>query len=231
MIQLEHGKQNSPDFTSLQHPFSFRHLFLLPRLWLAFWKRKYGSDIRICRSAGNFVFAGYIIPKKTANPLRFEKDIFFGLMVGLLWTLEIGLNNLIMPPLPARDFYDNVFWAVIAAAILVYAGYRSFQTNLKDGVLAGFSSGLGSGAVACATALLFIVFGMRQLLSDPLNIIEWSKRGAASNTPDMSVYFAYQTLAGAILHLLILVLIMGLFLGIVGGIIGKSLRYLVKSFK
>lgn len=169
--------------------------------------------------------------KKTANPLRFEKDIFFGLMVGLLWTLEIGLNNLIIPPLPARDFYDNVFWAVIAAAILVYAGYRSFQTNLKDGVLAGFSSGLGSGAVACATALLFIVFGMRQLLSDPLNLIEWSKRGAASNTPDMSVYFAYQTLAGAILHLLILGLIMGLFLGIVGGIIGKSLRYLVKSFK
>ena len=39
--------------------------------------------------------------------------------------------------------------------------------------------------------------------------------------PDMASYFAYQTFAGAIMHLIILGIIMGLLLGILGGLTGK----------
>jgi hypothetical protein len=44
----------------------------------------------------------------------------------------------------------------------------------------------------------------------------------------MVVYFAYQTLAGAVLHLVVLGIIMGLLLGGVGGVLGRALRIVVK---
>ena len=45
----------------------------------------------------------------------------------------------------------------------------------------------------------------------------------------MKVYFAYQTFAGTLMHLIILGTIMGLILGLLGGIIGKSMSYLKKE--
>jgi len=67
---------------------------------------------------------------------------------------------------------------------------------------------------------------MKYLLIDPLNIKEWTDIKAAENSPGMDVYFAYQTFAGGIMHLIILGAIMGLLLGTVGGFLGKTLLYL-----
>lgn len=44
---------------------------------------------------------------------------------------------------------------------------------------------------------------MPLILSDPLNIKEWSDVKATTHFPSMSVYFAYQSFAGAIMHLVI----------------------------
>lgn len=89
------------------------------------------------------------------------------------------------------------------------------------GVKAGFLSGFSSGAVACLTALLLISFGMSLILKDPLNIREWTDMKNTRQYPSIAVYFAYQTLAGAMLHLIILGAVMGLLLGIIGGLAGK----------
>ena len=68
--------------------------------------------------------------------------------------------------------------------------------------------------------LAVVVFGMPWLLQDPLNLAEWSVRQA--NTPaTMAAYFAYETFAGAFLHLIVLGIIMGALLGIVGGVGGR----------
>jgi hypothetical protein len=61
-------------------------------------------------------------------------------------------------------------------------------------------------------------------LRDPLNRQRWAIRGPASGEPDMASYFAYQTLAAALLHLRVLGLVMGLLVGLVGGLLG-SLRH------
>ena len=45
----------------------------------------------------------------------------------------------------------------------------------------------------------------------------------------MNVYFAYQTFAGGIMHLVILGAIMGLLLGIIGGFTGRTLHYFKKQ--
>ncbi len=45
----------------------------------------------------------------------------------------------------------------------------------------------------------------------------------------MATYFAYQTLAGALLHLVVLGAILGLILGLVGGALGKLGNFIGKK--
>ncbi|MEI7661681.1 MAG: hypothetical protein WCK34_05780 [Bacteroidota bacterium] len=146
-----------------------------------------------------------------------------------MWTVEIGINNILRPGLPLRDIVDNVFWASIALFILMTAIYYTRKTGkISQGIISGFWSGLSSGAVACLTALILIVFGMNLILADPLNIREWSDVKANTDFPGMAVYFAFQTLAGAIMHLVILGAVMGLILGLIGGLTGKALNMVIK---
>ncbi len=44
---------------------------------------------------------------------------------------------------------------------------------------------------------------MPLILKDQLNIKEWADLKEATHYPSMAVYFAYQTLAGAMLHLIV----------------------------
>jgi hypothetical protein len=151
------------------------------------------------------------------------KNVTVGLWIGLLWTIEIGINNIIHPGLPLRDIVDNIFWAVIAILILIFTTFEAFHTKkIFAGIISGFWIGLASGTIACLTALILIVFGMSYILNDPLNLKEWSDVAKSAHFPNMVVYFAYQTLTGAIMHFVILGAIMGLILGAFGGIIGKN---------
>lgn len=142
--------------------------------------------------------------------------------MGLLWAVEIGINNLVAPPLPERDIIDNLFWAAIAILIFLgslTAAYRA--RRFRSGAIFGFWSGLVSGAVACSMALAVIVFGMRFLQRDPLNLAEWAARSTSEVAPSMAAYFAFQTLAGALMHLVVLGMGMGVLLGVVGGAVGR----------
>lgn len=166
----------------------------------------------------------WILRDKIINDLQ-KRNVALGLGFGVLWTLEIIINNLIRPGLPLRDNIDNIFWVIIALLILITAIREAYMTNkFLNGVKSGFWSGIASGAVACLTALVFVVFGMKYLLMDPVNIKEWTDIQATEKSPGMDVYFAYQTFAGAVMHLFILGFIMGLLLGIIGGFIGKTLH-------
>ena len=151
------------------------------------------------------------------------RAIRVGLVLGLLWLAEISINNFLAPPLPARDIVDDVFWAAISIAILVLAARAAHRTGrLKAGVEAGVWSGLASGLVACLTALSMVVFGMSFVTADPLNVAEWAAREASAKAPSMEAYFAFETFAGGLMHLVLLGLIMGVVLGAVGGALGKG---------
>ena len=161
-----------------------------------------------------------------------NKNISLGLAIGILWTIEIGTNNLLHPKLPLRDIIDDLFWAVIALFILIFASVEAYKRQkIVAGIFSGFWTGTSSGALACLTALVVIVFGMHFILSDPLNIQEWSDTSKNLHYPNMQVFFAYQTFAGAILHLIILGTVMGLILGVVGGLIGKGTSLLVSKMR
>ena len=158
-----------------------------------------------------------------------ERNVALGIGIGFLWTIEICINNLIQPGLPLRDNIDDIFWVIIALLILIIAIRETYLTNrLQSGLKSGFWNGISSGAIACLTALIFIVFGMKYLLIDPINLKEWSGLNINEKSAGPDVYFAYQTFAGAIMHLVILGVIMGLFLGTIGGLIGKTLQILKK---
>lgn len=155
-----------------------------------------------------------------------ERGERIGLCIGLLWTAEIGMNNVLTPGLPLRDILDNAFWALVALLILGWSIYAAYSTHrFKAGVVVGLRMGLASGAIASLTALVLVVFGMDLLIHDPLNVAEWAAQGAASGEPSMQVYFAYETLAGAMLHLVVLGVVMGGLLGVLGGAAGAGARW------
>jgi hypothetical protein len=194
-----------------------------------------GSEAFGCLASIILMTAGllilWIFRDKIINDLQ-KRNVALGLGFGLLWTLEISINNLIRPGLPLRDNIDNLFWAIIAILILTVAIRDAFKTNkFLNGVKSGFWSGVGSGAVACLTALIFVVFGMKYILMDPLNLKEWTDIKSTENSPGIDVFFAYQTVAGAIMHLFILGALMGLLLGIIGGILGLTLNNWIQMQK
>jgi hypothetical protein len=159
-----------------------------------------------------------------------KTNIIFGLSVGLLWTIEISINNFIQPGLSNRDIIDNVFWGIISLILLIkIIGDAYHSGKIISGIKTGLWTGFSSGLVACMTALLLIVFYIKFIIKDPLNVKEWRDMRGVSYSKDMAVYFAYQTYAGAILHLYILGLLFGLIFGILGGFIGKGLRLLKKT--
>jgi len=85
------------------------------------------------------------------------------------------MNNLIMPGLPARDIHDDIFWVIIASAIFITALVPGYTTKkITSGIVSGLWTGFASGSIACLKALIFIIFGMNRLLSDPLSIAEWT---------------------------------------------------------
>lgn len=153
-----------------------------------------------------------------------QRNVSIGLLIGILWTIEISINNFLQPDLPLRDNIDNIFFTIIAILIFINAVRDAYNTNaFYEGLKSGFWSGFASGAIACLTALIIIVFGMKYILHDPLNMKEWADVSSKVNYPGMEVYFAYQTFAGAIMHLFILGALMGIMLGVTGGLTGKLL--------
>jgi hypothetical protein len=131
-------------------------------------------------------------------------------VLGLLWVIEIGINNFLAPPLPTRDIVDDIFWGVIAFSILSLALWQTYRVNsLIQGIRAGFWSGLTSGVLASSMALGVVVFGIAFIIRDPLNIQEWAMRGSSSGAPTMAAYFGYETLMGAFGHLVVLGIVMG----------------------
>lgn len=165
-----------------------------------------------------------LLIRKFKNKLSNEskKNLTIGVYFGLLWTAEISMNNIIQPGLPLRDYLDNIFWGIIAVLILCVSYKDAFDSKkIIAGIKAGFFSGIGSGIVACLTALVLVCFGMKLLLKDPVNVAEWADMKGKTHYPDMASYFAYQTFAGAIMHLLILGIIMGVLLGLLGGLLAK----------
>ncbi len=166
---------------------------------------------------------------KPENLLMKNGIIIFGIALGVLWTIEISINNFIAPPLPARDIIDNIFWAVIAFSILIFSSVHAFRKDsLVTGIKVGIWNGFISSLFACCMALTVIVFGMHFILSDPLNVTEWAARASNSNAPSMAAYFAFETFAGAFGHLIVLGFIMGGLLGVLGGCIGKSIKHIFK---
>jgi len=138
---------------------------------------------------------------------------------------EISVNDFTALLLPARDIVDDVFWAVIALAILVLAAVSAYRAGrLRAAVEAGLWSGFASGLLACCMALSMIVFGMRFITADPFNVAEWAARGAGTNAPGMAAYFAFETAAGAMMDLGVLGLVMRGVLGAIGGAMGKAAR-------
>lgn len=154
--------------------------------------------------------------------------LWTGLALGALWAAEISYNNFLAPPLPGRDIVDDVFWGLVALGLVLLAARMAYRRGWTSGVWAGIWGGLGSGLIACLVAQGMVVFGMGLITHDPLNVQEWAAIATSSGAPSMAAYFAFETLAGALIHLVVLGTIMGLLLGGIGGLLGAGLGFAMR---
>ncbi len=156
-----------------------------------------------------------------------------GVVFGLLWVIEISFNNFVPPDIAtpaARGIVDNGIWALIAVSMVVVAAASALSARrFMAGVHAGFWSGLVSGLMACLMGLLLVVFWLQFVLRDPFSVQEWAERHIESDAPNMATYFAYETMGGALLHLVVLGIIMGTLMGLIGGGIGKAVAALRRA--
>jgi len=188
-----------------------------------------GVGLAILLAVAGFLWHNGRRASRRTNPQTLQRAIVLGVLLGFLWVVEISINNFLAPPLPARDIVDDIFWAAIGTSILGYAFIHAYHTDsLVRGIEVGTWSGFVSGLLACGMALSVVVFGMHFITHDPLNVAEWAERGAGSHAPNMAAYFAFETFAGALGHLLVLGIAMGGLLGIAGGSLGKVLRRAVR---
>jgi hypothetical protein len=146
-----------------------------------------------------------------------DRMVGFGLAIGVLWVAEILFNNLLHPSLPGRDRIDDGLWALVALLIFLAV----YHADARDQPAAtGLWLGAASGAVACATGLLFATVGIHAITTDPLSRREWNSVGHGGST--IRSYWAYQTLAGSLLHLVVLGAVMGVGLGVAGGALRRA---------
>jgi hypothetical protein len=164
---------------------------------------------------------------RQADGFTFPWGAGVGAVLGLAWVVEISFNNFVPPEIsvPGRGWVDNGIWAAISLATVVLGAWGARRTGrITTGVWLGVWSGLASGLIACLMGLLLIVAAMPFLLRDPYNVAEWAARGPASGAPDLPTYLAYETLAGALGHLVALGIVAGALLGGLGGLVGWGSR-------
>ena len=90
-----------------------------------------GFVILLATAAGFWLYHRRVT--RSGNASVFNRAIAVGIALGLLWVIEISINNFIAPPLPLRDIIDNIFWAIIAFSILYLAIIHSYRTDrFKD---------------------------------------------------------------------------------------------------
>jgi hypothetical protein len=162
---------------------------------------------------------------QVAAAVALRQGALTGLVGGVLWVFEIGFNNFLPSTVStdqARFVVDNSVWAIVALLMAGVATVNAFRARqMLAGIRAAFWSGLVSGLAACLMGLLLVVVWMNFLRRDPSMIQEYADRGPASGAPDFATYLAYETLTGALLHLLLTGIIQGALLGVVGGALGR----------
>ena len=143
-----------------------------------------------------------------------------GLVLGGLWILEIGFNNLTphdVSTAGARGVLDNATWAVVGIVTVVAAVAVTVRTGRwRSGLRAGVWSGVGSGLGAALGGALLLALFRTSVESDPLMLDEWRRLGAGVGLP---AYVARETMAGVGGHLWVLGVAQGALLGLIASLV------------
>ena len=147
------------------------------------------------------------------------QGLFFGLVIGLLWVIEVVTGNLNF----ANADWANVlyFGSMLVVLIVTFAaGFRGAQQSARTiaGIQVGLWSGMISSLITFIALMLITYLFQAKLQAIPQNMQEYLRSGA----PDFTTYLVSDSLAGATNHLWIGPFL-GLVIGGIGSVIGKAL--------
>jgi hypothetical protein len=151
---------------------------------------------------------------------------WLGIGLGLLWMVEIGVNNVFPADriaLGSRDAIDDAIWALISLLTLGAGAVAARRAgSVAAGTSIGLWSGIVSGLLAYLGALLVAVLFPGAAERDP----DLLSKFPASGYPDLPTDAAYSLIGpwpigGGAAHLWLLGIGAGLLLGALGGLIGS----------
>ena len=155
-----------------------------------------------------------------AERIAMQHGIWWGLLCGGVWTIELIVANLLGPQpgaLQVLVYYGSTAVATLLpgpAALLAAQRAARFGAGLQAGLLCGMCGAIAIFLATIALSPLLLPAG----LHDPQTVREFQRSGL----PDLTTFIVGDYLAGMIAHLWI-GLITGLILGMLGGAIGKAL--------
>ena len=162
----------------------------------------------------------YIRATTDAERIAMRHGIWWGLVCGGVWIVELIVANLLGPQgggvqLPL--YYGSTSVAMLLpglAALLAAQRASRFGAGLQAGLLCGMCGAIAIFLATIALAPLLLAAG----LHDPQTVREFERSGL----PDLTTFMVGDYLAGMIAHLWI-GLITGLILGMLGAATGKTL--------
>jgi hypothetical protein len=155
-----------------------------------------------------------------AERIAMQHGIWWGLLCGGVWIVELIVANLLGPQggrLQLLLYYGSTWVAMLLpglAALLAAQRAGRFGAGLQAGLLCGMCGAITIFLATIALAPLLLAAG----LHDPQTMREFGRSGL----PDLTTFMVGDYLAGMIMHLWI-GLITGLLLGMFGGATGKTL--------
>jgi hypothetical protein len=159
-------------------------------------------------------------PATPGGMLALSWGVRWGLVIGLLWMIEVLAGNL----------GDGHAWALIpyylgefgAYGLTLLAGLLGARLTgqVRTGAWVGLWSGIVSGLVTALVLLLVAYTLQGHLQHDPQTLREFQQSGAS----DLTTYIIGDFLAAMLGHLLLIGLLLGTALGALGGAVGAALR-------
>ncbi len=163
-------------------------------------------------------------PRAAAPALALRAGIGWGILVGMLWIVEVVAGNVLDTRQPGvQVLYYGAEGAAYGLPLVagIWAARHTGQGT--TGAQIGFWSGLVSGLITFLALMLVIYIGLALHLStliDPNELQSLPKAGV----PDAATYVVGDGLAGATSHLLLIGPGLGTLAGAIGGFIGVQLR-------
>ena len=189
----------------------------------------YASESVVFLSALTFLMIGYtwVAVRRTrtrseAEAYALRQGLWGGLVVGILWIIEIWMGNLANPQSEIAEFVVHLVYRLCIVAVPLVTLFTTFRATqrtgqISSGVWVGLWSGVLSALMVFGTFVVLTYVFPQASQTDPQTLYQFARSGFT----DFAAFTLADALVAMISHLWIGP-VLGLLFGALGSILGRG---------